>query len=57
VTVAEPRWKSAAEFEKWWRENVIEFNRLAVTDVERWEVIAAAVEKFQAKRWIDEHAS
>lgn len=46
-------WKSVADFETWWRANVVAFNRLSVTDTVAWEAIAAAVEGFQEqrKRW------
>jgi hypothetical protein len=40
-------WKDRAAFEKWWRENVTEFNRLSVTDPDEWERVAKLVEKFQ----------
>lgn len=43
---AEP-WPNRAAFEAWWREHVITFNRLSVTDPEEWERIARKVEKFQ----------
>ena len=39
-------WSSQAEFEAWWRQNVVAFNRLAVTDPREWERIAKQVEKF-----------
>jgi hypothetical protein len=39
-------WSSRAEFEAWWRQNVIAFNRLAVTDPREWERIAKAIEEF-----------
>jgi len=42
-------WSSRAAFEAWWRQNVIAFNRLAVTDPAEWERIAKAVEKFNAE--------
>ena len=42
-----PAWKSRAEFEAWWKANVREFNRLAVTDVQEWERVAKKVEAFQ----------
>ena len=39
-------WSSRAEFEAWWRQNVIAFNRLSVTDPDAWERIAKAIEEF-----------
>ena len=42
-------WATREEFETWWRENVIAFNRLSVTDPEEWERVAKAVEAFQQK--------
>jgi len=39
-------WKDRADFEAWWRQNVIAFNRLAVTDLAEWERVAQAIEKF-----------
>ncbi len=43
-------WKDRAAFERWWRQNVIAFNRLAVTDPREWERIAKHVEEFQRSR-------
>ena len=43
-------WKDRVEFEAWWRQNVIAFNRLAVTDPREWERIAKHVEEFQRSR-------
>lgn len=43
-------WSSRAEFEAWWRQNVIAFNRLSVTDPREWERIAKAVEEFQRSK-------
>jgi hypothetical protein len=40
-------WKDRAEFDAWWRQNVIAFNRLSVTDPREWERIAKQVEQFQ----------
>jgi len=40
-------WSNRADFEAWWAANVVAFNRLAVTDREEWERVAAAVEEFQ----------
>ncbi len=40
-------WKSRAEFESWWKVNVVEFNRLAVRDPQEWRRVAAIVDKFQ----------
>ena len=42
-------WSSRAAFEKWWRENVIAFNRLSVTDPVEWERVAQCVEDFQRR--------
>lgn len=42
-------WKDRAEWEAWWRANVIAFNRLAVTDPREWERIAQAIEKFHTR--------
>ncbi len=44
-----PAWKSRAEFEAWWKANVIEFNRMSVTDPRGWERVAQKVEAFQIK--------
>lgn len=46
-------WLSAAAFEKWWRDNVREFNLLAVVDPEEWERIATVIDRFQTKRYLD----
>ena len=40
-------WSSRADFEAWWRENVVALNRLSVTDYEEWVRVSAAVETFQ----------
>lgn len=40
-------WPDRPAFEAWWRANVRAFNKLAVTDPEEWERVAAAVETFQ----------
>lgn len=40
-------WPARADFERWWRENVTEFNRLSVTDPKEWSRVASLVEKFQ----------
>jgi hypothetical protein len=40
-------WKDRAAFDAWWRQNVIAFNRLSVTDPREWERIAKQVEQFQ----------
>lgn len=42
-------WSSPAEFEAWWRANVVALNRLSVTDWEEWIRVTAAVEEFQAR--------
>ena len=42
-------WPTREAFEKWWRENVIAFNRLAVSDPDEWERVAKAVEDFQRR--------
>lgn len=42
-------WKDREEWETCWRANVIEFNRLAVTDPREWERVAPAIEKFNAE--------
>lgn len=39
-------WKDRKAFNRWWAANVIEFNRLAVTDPREWERVAQAIEKF-----------
>ncbi len=45
-------WKDRATFEIWWRQNVIAFNRLSVTDPREWERVAKAIEKFnQENPW------
>lgn len=43
------QWKDRKEYDVWWRQNVIAFNRLAVTDRAEWERIAQAIEKFHRK--------
>lgn len=43
-------WRNRAEFEAWWRENVIAFNRLSVTDPREWERIAQAIEAMREPR-------
>jgi len=52
-------WKSVAEFEAWWKANVVEFNRMAVATPPRnfeevtnpeWHRIAEKIEALQAKR-------
>lgn len=45
-----PDWQSVDEFEEWWCENVIAFNRLAVSDPKEWHRVAAKVEAFQWRR-------
>lgn len=42
-------WRDRAEFEAWWKANVIAFNRLSVTDPPDWQRIAKAVEEFQSR--------
>lgn len=42
-------WKDRAEYEQWWRQNVVAFNRLAVTDPEEWERVVQAIEKFNTE--------
>lgn len=42
-------WKDRAEWEAWWKANVIAFNRLSVTDPREWERIAQAIEKFHTR--------
>lgn len=44
-----PAWATMAEFEEWWKANVIAFNRLSITDPREWERVARAIEAFQAK--------
>lgn len=45
-------WKDRAAFEIWWRQNVIAFNRLSVSDPREWERVAKAIEKFnQENPW------
>ena len=39
-------WKDREDWERWWRQNSMADNRLAVTDPEAWEKIAQAIEKF-----------
>jgi len=55
-------WLSPAEFEAWWKSHGREFRRLSVsTAPEDYETItspewlegAAAIERFQAKRYLD----
>jgi hypothetical protein len=40
-------WKDREDWERWWRQNSITHNRLAVTDPAEWERITQAIEKFQ----------
>ncbi len=42
-------WPDREAFERWWKANVIAFNRLAVTDPKEWERGAQAIEKFNAE--------
>lgn len=42
-------WKDRAEFEAWWKANVVAFNRLSVTNPPEWQRIARAVEEFQTR--------
>lgn len=42
-------WASRAEFEAWWRENVVEINRLSVTDPREFARVSAVIEKFNAE--------
>lgn len=44
-----PDWTSRADFEAWWRANVVAFNRLAVADPEEWERVARKIEAFNAR--------
>lgn len=44
-----PVWKTRAEFEAWWKANVREFNRMAMTDPAGWEAVARKVEAFQVR--------
>lgn len=39
-------WANRAEFEAWWRGNVIALNRLAVTHRREYERVCQAIEKF-----------
>ncbi len=39
-------WRNREDWERWWRQNGMAHNRLAVTDPEAWERIAQAIEKF-----------
>lgn len=43
-------WKDREDWERWWRQNVIAFNRLAVTDPAEWERIAKVIEEFQRSK-------
>ena len=38
-------WASLTEYNAWWRENGIAMNRLAVTDPDAWERLAANIER------------
>lgn len=42
-----PAWPDRAAFEAWFKRNVIEFNRLAVSDPAEWKRVADKVEQFQ----------
>ena len=41
-------WKDRAEFDAWWRDNVIALNRLSVTDPREYGRIVQIIEKFNA---------
>lgn len=43
-------WRTVADFESWWRQNVRALNRLAIADREEWERITRIVEAFNARR-------
>ena len=40
-------WPNWDAFRSWWAANVIELNRLSVTDPEEWERVTQKIEKFQ----------
>lgn len=42
-------WSSRADFEAWWRANVVALNRLSVTDPREYERVVQAIEKFNAE--------
>jgi len=42
-------WASRAEFEAWWKANVVELNRLSVRDPEEFRRVSALIEKFNAE--------
>lgn len=39
-------WKTWDEHRAWWAENVLELNRLSVTDPDQWERITIQIEAF-----------
>lgn len=42
-------WANRAEFETWWKANVVALNRLSVTDRREYERVCQAIEKFNAQ--------
>lgn len=42
-------WPDREAFDRWWRDNVIAFNRLAVTNPKEWERMAQEIEAFHAR--------
>lgn len=42
-------WKDRAEFDVWWRTNVIALNRLSVTDPREYERVVQVIDKFNAE--------
>ena len=39
-----PTFRTLAEREVWWREHVVELNRLSVTDPQEWERLTIRIE-------------
>lgn len=48
-------WKDWDEHRAWWRANVLELNRMSVTDPDQWERITIQIEAFlQLVPWTPE---
>lgn len=39
-------WADWDQFRSWWRDNVRDLNRLAVTDPDEWERVTVQIQKF-----------
>lgn len=42
-------WPDREAFERWWAANVVELNKLSVTDPREYQRVAQAIEKFNAE--------